>query len=307
MKICITGGAGYLGSELIDFLVGEHEICVIDRLDFGGDSLLRYAKGKNFNIIIRDIRDEAFAKNEVKKYDCIIQLAGLVGAPVCEKRRKEAWEINLEAHKKISAGLSKEQLEIYISTQSVYGKGSEEVHTEKSPTNPISTYAKSKLMAESISLERENSVALRFGTLFGTSARMRVDLLVNFLAWNAYSKGINVLYQSSFKRNILHILDACRSIKHCLDNWNLVKGEIFNVGLDNRGYSKMAIAQEIKKLIDHKIINRKIGKDIDQRNYLVSTEKFKKIGFGSRYSLADGILQLKTAFKLIDKPWYSNY
>ena len=94
MKILITGGAGYIGSELIDFLIRDHEVYVVDNLLYDNRSLLRYVNHPNFNFEKADIRDEKVLEKYIKFCDIIIPLAALVGFPLCDQRPQEAIDVN---------------------------------------------------------------------------------------------------------------------------------------------------------------------------------------------------------------------
>ena len=144
---------------------------------------------KNFEFIKGDVRDKKLLKREVLKNNIIIPLAGLVGAPLCEKHKKEAVETNFKQIKFILSVLKKSQKLIYMNSNSGYGIGLKNAFCdEKSPLNPISLYGKTKVDAEKIVLKFKNSICFRLATVFGYSYRMRTDLLVNFMVNEAVNK-----------------------------------------------------------------------------------------------------------------------
>ena len=99
-KILITGGAGYIGSMLSTKLVQlGYFVTVVDLLKYDKNSLSHLLYYDNFELIKHDVTDEKFIKNILSKYDYIIPLAALVGAPLCEKNKKKTIKTNVETIK----------------------------------------------------------------------------------------------------------------------------------------------------------------------------------------------------------------
>jgi len=306
-KVLITGGAGYIGSELTGhFLRDGYEVTCLDSLMYDSTSLLRYTVDSKFNFEKGDVRDISFMNKHMKEADIIIPLAALVGFPLCERDPRGAREINYEVNQWIADNKSRDQLVIYPCTNSGYGTN-EGVCTEKSPLNPVSLYGVTKVQAEKAYKEVENHVTFRFATVFGPGSRMRTDLLVNNFVLRALRDRALVLYECEFMRNYLHIQDACRSFKFVVDNWDSCKNETYNVGNDSINMNKLQLAQKIKHHIPLEIIKAEINTDPDVRDYEVSSEKIYKKGFNCEYSLDDGIKQLIKAYGIIESPWFANY
>ena len=306
-KVLITGGAGYIGSELTGhFLRDGYEVTCLDSLMYDSTSLLRYTVDSKFNFEKGDVRDTSFMNKHMKEADIIIPLAALVGFPLCERDPRGAREINYEVNQWIADNKSRDQLVIYPCTNSGYGTN-EGVCTEKSPLNPVSLYGITKVQAEKAYKEVENHVTFRFATVFGPGSRMRTDLLVNNFVLRALRDRALVLYECEFMRNYLHIQDACRSFKFVVDNWDSCKNETYNVGNDSINMNKLQLAQKIKHHIPLEIIKAEINTDPDVRDYEVSSEKIYKKGFNCEYSLDDGIKQLIKAYGIIESPWFANY
>ena len=308
MKILITGGAGYIGSELVADLLDDHTVTVLDNLMYSRDSLLRYTKHKDFNFVKGDVRNLKLLKKLVDSHDVVIPLAALVGFPLCEEDPRSAREINYEVNKWIADNKSKDQLVIYPCTNSGYGVSVDgSVCTEESPLNPISLYGRTKVQAEGAYKNVENHVTFRLATVFGPSSRMRTDLLVNNFTLRALKDKLLVLYECEFMRNYVHITDVCRAFKYVLDNWDECRNETYNVGNDALNMNKLQLAQVIQEHIPIEIIRAEFTSDPDKRDYLVSSEKFYSKGFECSYNLDDGIKQLVKAYAIIDSPWYANY
>jgi nucleoside-diphosphate-sugar epimerase len=308
VKILITGGAGYIGSELINYLINDHKLTVLDNLMYDKTSLLRYAQNDNFNFIKGDVRNTDLLKRLTKESDVIIPLAALVGFPLCDDHPRDAREINFEANRWFAENKSKDQLVIYPCTNSGYGVSKDgSVCTEESPLNPVSLYGKTKVMAEQVYQEKDNCVTFRLATVFGPSSRMRSDLLVNNFVLKALKDRLLVLYECEFMRNYVHVSDVCGAFKFVLDNWDSCKNETYNVGNDSINMNKLQLSQIIQKHIPIEIIKAEFNSDPDIRDYIVSSEKIYSKGFECKYDLDDGVKQLIKAYSIIDSPWYANY
>lgn len=309
MNILVTGGAGYLGSVLVPYLLNEkHNVTVIDNFMYGQTSLLDCCNSDLFEIINGDIRDESLMKEIVKGKDIIIPLACLTGAPICSKKPKAAKEIIVDAIDLMISNMNAEQKIIYPSTNSGYGVGQEELYcTEKSELKPVSLYGKYKNEAEKKILKKQNSISLRLATVFGMSPRMRTDLLVNNFVYRAVNDKFIVLFESHFKRNYIHVRDVANVFIHCINNFEKMKNEIYNVGLSNANLSKWELCEEIKKQIpDFYFVEAEIGEDPDRRNYIVSNEKIEKTGWKPKFSLQQGIKELIKGYKIIKNKEFSN-
>ncbi len=293
MKVLVTGGAGYLGSVLVpELLKRDYEVRVLDNLMYGSNSLLQYFAEDTFEFIKGDIRDIETVKKSVKDMDAIIHLAALVGAPVCKQNEKLANEINYQGTVNLVRARDKSQKLIYASTGSVYGR-LKELCTEKSSTNPLSPYGKTKLMAEKEIRRSGNSISFRFATGFGLSSRLCLDYLINDFVFSALKNRYLVVYDKDYKRTFIHVRDIVRSFVFGIENFNELKDEIFNVGSEKMNYTKEDVVNFIKHRIDFEIYYADKGiPDPDQRDYEVSYQKIRDKGFETKISIEKGIEEL---------------
>ena len=308
-KILITGGAGYIGSILASQLIEKkYEVTVFDNFLYNQTSLLDLCHNENFKIFNGDVRDINKINPIIKKSDIIIPLAALVGAPICKKDPKGSEDINKNSIYNLLDVISKDQMIIMPTTNSAYGGGQGGVECdENSPLNPISKYALDKVEIEKKIMNRENTISLRLATVFGMSPRMRFDLLVNDFVRRAFIDRFIVLFESHFKRNYIHVKDVSRCFEHCLENFETMKSNIYNVGLSYANLSKKELCEKIKIYKpDFVILESEIEKDIDQRNYIVSNKKIEESGFKTKYSIDFGIQEVLKGCEILSKKQYSN-
>jgi len=289
MKILVTGGAGYKGVILVKKLLERgHAVTLLDNFMYGYNSVLHLVTEPNLKIIQLDIRnlDEKF----LAEFDVIYHLAGISSMPSCAANPHSAQLINVDATRRLVTCLHPDQLLIYASTTSVYGASGVECD-ETAPVEPASLYAKTKYEAEKIVQERANSISLRFATVFGTSPKMRPDLLVNDFTYRAINDRSLVLFASHSKRTFIHILDAIEAYLFALAHTDGMRGKIFNIGDESLNFSKQDIARAIRNHVQYEIVDSSLP-DLDVRNFLVSFKRIRDLGFKTKFSLDHGIKEL---------------
>ena len=309
-KILITGGGGYIGSMLSTELINQgYKVTVIDILKYDKGSLDHLYFNKNFIFINNDVGNTSLLKKQIKEHDFIIPLAALVGAPLCEKNKKDAVAINFGSIKTILNNLNNKNKLIYLTTNSGYGIGKKNKYCdENSPLKPISLYGQTKCDAENEVQKFKNTISFRLATVFGASYRMRSDLLVNNFVQRAVEKNYIEIFEPKFRRNFIHIKDVVKAIIFSIENFNKLKSNVYNLGLSSANITKIDLAKKIKKQL--KALKIKVIKnrsDPDKRDYFVSNVKIERKGFKATISIEEGIRELIEVFKNNNNKITNNY
>jgi len=299
-KIFITGGAGYVGSKLVPKLLDlGHEVTVLDLMIYGEEVL---DVNKKLNKITGDIRDVGLLEKAIPGHDTLIHLACISNDPSFELNPTLGKSINLDAFEPLVKVCVKNNVNkfIYASSSSVYGIKEEKNVTEDMKLEPLTDYSKFKGDCEKIlnSYKSDNFITttIRPSTVCGYARRQRLDLVVNILTNHAFhNREIKVFGGDQLRPNV-HIDDMVESYLAVINaDSKKINGEIFNVGFKNQSVNELA--NDVKEMIgsDIKIINTKSD---DNRSYHVSSEKIKEIlGFETKYTVKDAVLDLKIAFE----------
>jgi nucleoside-diphosphate-sugar epimerase len=291
-----------------DLLGAGHKVTVLDNFMFKQASLNHVCHHPNFSVVKGDIRVEATIVPLMRKADVIIPLAALVGAPLCNQDPVGATTVNHDAIALMLKHMARSQIVLMPTTNSAYGTGDRNNFcTEESPLRPISQYAKEKVEIEKALMQHPNAISFRLATVFGMSPRMRIDLLVNDFTYRAVHDRFVVLFESAFKRNYVHVRDVSRVFQHALANFDRMKGQIYNVGLSDANVSKRELCEHIQRQVpDFVFMDAPVGKDPDQRDYVVSNAKIEATGYKPVHSLDAGIAELIKGYAMLRNACYGN-
>ncbi len=299
VKVLVTGGAGYVGSVLVpQLLESGYEVVVYDSLRYGGHALLPLFRHKTFSFIKGDVCDRDAIKAAISNCDAVVHLAAIVGYPACRKFPIDAQQTNVEGVRTLVEILGENRILIHASTGSNYGQ-LDTICTEESPLNPLTLYGETKTEGEKIALTSPNATALRFATAFGVSPRMRLDLLINDFVRMAVQDKQIIVYERHFRRSIVHVFDMARAMIFALKNIERMRGEPFNVGHESMNLTKGDIANRIRASVDFYLHFAEIGSDADQRDYEVSYQKIRNLGFETTITIDEGIDQLVRAMEAV--------
>ena len=320
-KVIVTGAGGYIGTQLIgDLLKAGNQVLGIDRYFFGMEPISKFKDDKNFQFLKKDIRD--LKASDLEGWDVACDLACLSNDPAGEIDPDLTYKINRDGRIHVAkiakeAGVSKY---IISSSCSVYGQGTELSLDEKSPTNPISVYAKSTLEAEQQNLTLVDGnfsvTSLRNATVFGLSTRMRFDLVVNLMTLTAFQKKRIIVMGGGLQwRPLVHVSDVAKSfIKVIESDIKTVSGEIFNVGLNNFQIKNLAFM--VRDQLPFPVEIEIAPDDADKRDYNVIFNKMNKVlDFTPSVNIQDGVQEIyialmngavDTGIKTITVQWYKH-
>ena len=304
MRILITGACGYQGTKLIPLLLSKkHKVTAIDTQWFG-NKLKKNKNLKNYKKNILDIK-----KNDLKEIDVIIHLASIANDPMGDLNKNLTWEVSCLGTMQLLELAVKNKVKkfIYASSASVYGVKKEKKVIETLSLKPISTYNKAKMIAEKTILSYSNKIdvtIVRPATVCGVSPRMRFDLSVNMMAYQAIKNKKMTVFGGQQTRPNIHIDDLLDLYQFFLKKNKKFNG-IFNAGFEN--LKIIEIAKKVKKIIPAEI---KIFKNnIDIRDYRLDSSKLLSLGFKPKKNVGDAIREIKEHYgkniNKVDKSCFS--
>ena len=286
MHILVTGGCGYIGTNLTNRLLDEgYQVTVVDLMWFGN----YLGNHENLKVIKSDVRE--IDQVPMKGIDTIIHLANIANDPSGDLNPKLTWEVNVLASMLLIEKAIKNEVKqfIYASSGSVYGIKDEPEVTEDLSLLPISDYNKTKMISERVLLSYHNEINLhiiRPATVCGYSPRMRLDLSVNLLTMQALTKGEITVFGGNQTRPNIHMNDMIGVYLHFLELGEKAKG-IYNAGFEN--ISILEIVNRIKKNITTEVF---IHESNDPRSYRQNSDKLISTNFSPKFTIDDAIKEI---------------
>lgn len=295
MKILILGGAGYIGAVLSDYLIEKGlDVEVFDNFLYQTkkpkSDLVTYTEG--------DITNINQLLPAINRSDAIVNLAAISNDPASDLQPELTWEINYKANETI-ARLCKatNKRVVYASSCSVYGFAEDGIFSEESKLNPVTLYARTKMLSEEYFLDKNlNAVILRFATVYGNSPKPRFDLVVNTMSGTGYFAGEIIVNGGNQWRPIVHVKDVAQAIYLAIVVKNS-KNRVYNVGSNKQNYQIKDLADIIAKVAGNIPVTHNT-ESIDGRSYKVNFSRIKKeLGFRVKYKVEDAVLELFESFK----------
>jgi len=300
-RVLVTGGAGYVGSNLVPKLLNAgYEVAVLDLFIYGevfaglnGSAKLSQVKG--------DLRNAEDVRKAVAGCDAVIHLACISNDPSFDLNPELGKSINFDCFRPLvkaskDAGVKRF---VYASSSSVYGIKDEPNVTEDLPLKPLTDYSKYKAMCEDV-LEEERergfvAVTLRPATVCGYAPRLRLDLTVNILTNHAINNGRITVFGGEQLRPNLHVEDMTDLYLMLLEQSDeAINGKTWNAGYHN--LKVRTIADMVREEVGQKV-DIVVTPSDDHRSYHVSSEKIRRdLGFVAGRTVKDAIVDLKTAF-----------
>lgn len=306
MKVFVTGTEGYIGNLLAGLLLSQGiEVVALDT-GYYREGWLFHTPAPTPMTHIRDLRH--VTPELLAGVDAVVHLAELSNDPTGMLAPHITHDINHKASVQL-AGFAKAagvKRFVYASSCSVYGLATEGFVTEESPVNPQTAYAQCKTLVErdvsAMAGPGFSPCYLRNATAYGTSPRMRFDIVVNNLCGLARTTGkIAMISDGSPWRPQVHVLDICKAILCCLKApVEAIHDQKFNVGRTDENFTVRQIAEMVAEVFTGCELTFGPPSQ-DNRSYRVSFDKIatRLPGFACDWTVAEGVRQLHTLFKRI--------
>jgi nucleoside-diphosphate-sugar epimerase len=307
MKVLVTGGAGYVGAELVDeLLAAGHEVRALDVLLHEQEDVASRLESLGVELQRGDVRDAEARKAALDGVDAVVHLAAIVGDPACARDPELSNEVNVEGTAALVADAREAGVQrfLFASTCSNYGRMADPTVPidETGELRPVSLYAEQKVAMEKSLLGAEHNgmsaTCLRFATVYGVGHRMRFDLTVNEFTRDLWADRKLDVFGETFWRPYVHVRDAARAVALVLASpIEKVKGRVFNAGHSDENYRKLDLVEIITGQLGRGDVEY-VSRSEDPRDYKVSFERIKdELGFEPVNRVPSGIEELVGALE----------
>jgi nucleoside-diphosphate-sugar epimerase len=307
MKVLVTGGAGYVGAELVDeLLAAGHEVRSIDVLLHEQEDVASRLDSLGVELIRADLRDDDARRGALEGVNAVVHLAAIVGDPACGRDPELSNSVNVEGTRSLVADAKAAGVErfVFASTCSNYGRMSDPTVPidETGELAPVSLYAEQKVAMEKSLLEGEHNgmapTCLRFATVYGVGHRMRFDLTVNEFTRDLWAERKLDVFGETFWRPYVHVRDAARAVALVLASpLEKVGARVFNAGHSAENYRKLDLVEIITGQLGRGDVEY-VTRTEDPRDYKVSFERIKnELGYEPVNRVPGGIEELVGALE----------
>jgi len=311
-SVLVTGGCGYIGSELLPRLTGDDrvdEVTVLDSLASGSPRALLGAVDEELTFRRGDVREYGDVESAMRGVDTVVHLAAITGAASTHDRREETVAVNYDGTENVLKAAGKLGVDnvVFASSCNVYGRATSTDIDETVDPDPINPYAETKLDAEALLTEYcgefgMDGTALRMATNFGYSPGVRFNLVVNYFVFRALTgRTLTVYGDGSNWRPFIHVADAARAYKHAALNPAAWDDRVYNVGSSDANYR----IAEIAEIVDEEVGAVDITYLEDEHpgpSYHVDFDRLASTGFDPETGLRDGIRDIARRFAAADAP-----
>jgi len=302
MRVLVTGGCGYVGTQLTQALLARTPagVTVLDTQWFGNF----LPPHPRLEVLPMDVR--AIDTFDLAPFDTIFHLANIANDPAVDLNPYASWEVNVLATMRLAEKAARQGVKqlIYASSGSVYGVRPEPEVTEDLELVPISEYNKTKMVAERVVLSYSGSfvaTVIRPATVCGLSPRMRLDLTVNLLTMHALARGRVTVFGGAQVRPNIHLDDLVDLYLFLMDRRI--------AGVYNAGFENLTVREIADLVVAHVPAAIVVEPSDDPRSYRLSSKRLLGTGFAPTRTVATAVAELAEAYRagrLVDDPrWHT--
>jgi UDP-glucose 4-epimerase len=302
MKVLVTGGAGFIGSHVVDCLVKENcAVRVLDDLSSGRlGNIQEHLTSDKVEFVKGDVRDALVVRKSLEGIDAVVHLAALISVPGSFENPILTFDVNLFGTLNLLRSCVQKRIGkfVFVSSCAVYGDPKILPVNENVKVNPISPYAESKLVGERYCLgfsEREllKLVVLRFFNVYGPRQGLNEysGVITQFIDRLKQGKPLLVYGDGSQTRDFVNVKDIANAVLASLKTG--VSNDVFNVG-SGKSTSINELAKTVSELVDKNLdIHYEDPRTGDIKHSYADISKAKKfLGYEPKFSLSDGLREL---------------